>query len=316
MTANKSATIGAFVLGGLILALCTLIFFGNFSLFSHKKHAIIIFPGSVSGLSVGAPVTFRGVQVGSVDSVKLQFDTKKHKAFIPVVINFDPRRIGFRQNKDSFNNELQEMVNHGLQAEISTESFVTGTSNIFLDFDKDNPAIFHPEMADNMLEIPAHPSTIQKIKSELMNLQLEKLSKNTNETILKIGKLADQISNELPPLVTSFRSTSDNASVLLNNVNRQLNSTIQNFNRLLTTSNEQINNRGKDIHKVLVSTDKTLADISALMENLKSITSPRAPFRNNMESISRNLADAAASLRGFSNEIERNPKLLLIGRRQ
>ena len=85
---------------------------------------------------------------------------------------------------------------------------------------------------------------------------------------------------------------------------------------MLTTSNEQINNRGKDIHKVLVSTDKTLADISALMENLKSITSPRAPFRNNMESISRNLADAAASLRGFSNEIERNPKLLLIGRRQ
>lgn len=42
MTINKQTTIGAFVLGGIILALCAVIFFSNFNLFS-KEHAIIVF---------------------------------------------------------------------------------------------------------------------------------------------------------------------------------------------------------------------------------------------------------------------------------
>ena len=52
----------AFVFGGFILALGAVILFGNFRLFNPTVRAAVIFQGSVSGLSVGAPVTFRGVQ--------------------------------------------------------------------------------------------------------------------------------------------------------------------------------------------------------------------------------------------------------------
>jgi paraquat-inducible protein B len=48
---------------------------------------------------------------------------------------------------------------------------------------------------------------------------------------------------------------------------------------------------------------------------LKGLTSERAASRANLESTLRDLAAAAASLRGFANDVEHNPQLLLTGRR-
>lgn len=316
MIINKQTTIGAFVLGGLILALCAIIFFSNFSLFSRKEHAIIIFPGSITGLSVGAPVTFRGVQVGTVDAINLQFNPGDHKAYIPVVINIDPKKIKSGYQYNSFEELLQKMIQHGLCAEISTESFVTGTSNIFLDFDVQNVARYHPNMTQGMLEIPAHPSAFQKIKSELINLQLEKLSKDLDHAVQKIGQLSDTLEKQTPALINSVKKTSDNANILIGNINKTIDPLMNNLNKLLVDGDIQLRARGKELHTVLNNSNNTLKVASEALNNLKALTSSRSPSRNNLEIILKNLADASTSLRGFSREIERNPKLLLIGRKQ
>ncbi len=316
MTINKQTTIGAFVLGGIILALCAVIFFSNFNLFSKKEHAIIVFPSSISGLSVGAPVTFRGVQVGTVDSINLQFNQDNHKAYIPVVINIDPKkiRLGYRYN--NFKKLLDKMIEHGLCAEISTESFVTGTSNIFLDFDTQNQPHFHPYIAKQYIEIPSRPSTIQKIKSELMNLQLEQLSKNLNDTAQKIGQLAETLNKKTPDLIDSVKKTSDSTNILIRHINTKIDSLLKNFNKLLVDGDVQLRNRGQELHTLIENSNHAISSASDVLNNVKTLTSPRSPSRNNLEVILKNLADASTSLRGFSREIERNPKLLLIGRKQ
>ncbi|MDI2091091.1 MlaD family protein [Commensalibacter oyaizuii] len=316
MTTNQQTTIGAFVLGGLILALCVIIFFGNFDFFSSKKQAIVIFPGSVTGLSVGAPVTFRGVQVGSVNNITLQFDPKDHKAYIPVTISIDPKKIQLSAHYKSYKEFMNTMIQNGLCAEISTESFVTGTSNIFLDFDPQNKPIFHPRLNENIIEIPAHPSTIQKIKSELMNLQLEKLSLDLDSTIQKVGNLTDKLNEQIPMLLKSVQNTSDSTNKLIVHLNDNIDTVVHNLNILLVNSNKQINARGNELHHVLVSTNKTLLNASDALQNVKTMTSVRSTTRINLDIILRNLADAATSLRGFATQIERNPKLLLIGRKQ
>lgn len=316
MTINKQTTIGAFVLGGFILALCAVIFFSNFSLFSRKEHAVIIFPSSITGLSIGAPVTFRGVQVGTVDAINLQFNPQDHKAYIPVVINIDPRKIKTDDHHNSFKDLLERMIQHGLCAEISTESFVTGTSNIFLDFDTQNIAYYHPTMTQGLLEIPSHPSAFQKIKSELINLQLEKLSKDLDNAVQKIGELSDTLSKQTPTLIKSVQKTSDNANILIANINKTIDPILNNLNKLLMDGDTQLRNRGRELHTVLNNSNRTLSTATEALNNLKTLTSPRSPSRNNLEIILKNLADASTSLRGFSREIERNPKLLLIGRKQ
>ncbi|CAI3943382.1 MULTISPECIES: MlaD family protein [Commensalibacter] len=316
MAITKQTSIGAFVLGGIILALAAIILFGNFNLFSSKKQAIVVFPGSVTGLSIGAPVNFRGVQVGTVNSITLQFDPKDHQAYIPVVVSIDPKKIRLDTHYKNYKDFMDTMIANGLRAEISTESFVTGSSNIFLDFYPNDKPIFHPQLINGLIEIPSHPSTIQQIKSELMNLQLEKLSNDLNETILKVGKLADTLNEQIPPLLNNVTKTSESSNKLIANVDHKLDKLFVNLNTLLIDGDQQIKSKGAEIHKVLINTNKTLSNASDVLQNLKSMTSVRSTARNNLEIILQNLADAATSLRGFSTQIERNPKILLTGRRQ
>lgn len=316
MTINKQTAIGAFVLGGLILLLTVIIFFGNFSFFSTKRQAVIVFPGSVTGLSIGAPVTFRGVQVGTVNSITLQFDPKIHQAFIPVVISIDPHKIRLDTHYKDYKDFMDTMIGNGLRAEISTESFVTGSSNIFLDFYPNDKPVFHPQFTDHLIEIPSHPSAIQQIKSELMHLQLEKLSQDLDKTVIKVGQLTDVLNQKIPALLDNVKQTSDSSNKLIANVDQKLDKLFFNVNTLLVDGDKQLKSKGAEFQKVLVSTNKTLSNASDVLQNIKSMTSVRSTTRNNLEIILQNLADAAVSLRGFSTQIERNPKILLTGRRQ
>ncbi len=56
--------IGGFVLGALALLVIAVIAFGSGRLFRQTKEFVAYFDGNVNGLHIGAPVKFRGVEVG------------------------------------------------------------------------------------------------------------------------------------------------------------------------------------------------------------------------------------------------------------
>src|SRR5215469_8632921 len=126
--AEKQTTIGAFVFGGLVLGIGAVVLFGNFQLFSPTTHAAVVFQGSISGLSVGAPVTFRGVRVGAVEGIVLQFDSRSRAAYIPVTIQLEPDRVRVMGDGRTARGvlDLPDLVARGLRAELNTQSFVTG----------------------------------------------------------------------------------------------------------------------------------------------------------------------------------------------
>jgi paraquat-inducible protein B len=66
MTANKPLLVGAFVLGALAIAVAAILLFGSTHLFTRTSLMVGVFQGSVAGLNVGSPVTFRGVDIGKV----------------------------------------------------------------------------------------------------------------------------------------------------------------------------------------------------------------------------------------------------------
>ena len=67
------AVIGAFVVGAVALAVTGLLIFGSGKLFKRTTKAVCFFTGDVMGLNVGAPVKFKGVDVGSVAEVRLRW---------------------------------------------------------------------------------------------------------------------------------------------------------------------------------------------------------------------------------------------------
>ncbi len=84
--------IGGFVVLAVIIMAASLVVFGSGKFFQKTNKYVLYFDESVKGLSVGAPVLFQGVPVGSVTSIILQADLVKMKTQIPVLIEIDPDR--------------------------------------------------------------------------------------------------------------------------------------------------------------------------------------------------------------------------------
>jgi paraquat-inducible protein B len=109
---------------------------------SIKKHAytkkikfIMFFDSSIRGLNLGAPVEFKGIKVGTVLDVRLEFDSGSTSFRIPVLIEIEPQRIIERGNQeaDQSHQALHRLVKRGLRARLQTGSLLT--SQLFVELD-------------------------------------------------------------------------------------------------------------------------------------------------------------------------------------
>ncbi len=321
MTAGRQTAVGAFVLGGAVLAVGAFVLFGKLHIFSPVTRAAVVFQDSIAGLSVGSPVTFRGVRVGAVDSIAIQFDPKTHIAYIPVVVQFEGGRVRVTRGGATEPVDLAALIRQGLRAELNTQSFVTGQAEIDLDFEPASAAALHPDITD-LTEIPTQLSTIQKVKEQLSQLPLRELADNASATLQSLRALSQKLNQGLPPLVASIKQASDHADLALATAGRsisdlqtRLDDTIGDIDRLAVTGDRQLTQRGAELHTLLSASAQTANRASESLGQLKSLLSDRGAARANIESALRDLAAAAASLRGFASDVEHNPQLLLTGRK-
>jgi paraquat-inducible protein B len=320
---DRQTVVGAFVFGGMVLALGAVILFGNFRLFSPTTRAAIVFQDSISGLSVGAPVTFRGVRVGAVESIVLQFDPQSRTAYIPVTVQLEPDRVSVQGEGNTARSQLNlsALVARGLRAELNTQSFVTGQSQIDLDFDQSAPATLHPNVT-SLPEIPTRLSTIQRVQQQLSQIPLTELVANANGALQSLRDLSDRLDKDLPPLVSSLKATSDGsahtvdvATKAIADLQSRVDDMLTRVTAFVATGEQQMSQRGADLHILLTSSTQTMQQARDTLNDLRSLTSSRGETRANLDATLRDLAAAAASLRGFANDVEHNPQLLLTGRR-
>src|SRR4051794_26434588 len=79
-------TIGAFVVGAIVLLIAGVLLFGGGTFFQEKNAYVLFFESSVEGLNVGAPVVFRGVPVGQVTAISALADPQTYDIRIRVQI--------------------------------------------------------------------------------------------------------------------------------------------------------------------------------------------------------------------------------------
>ena len=162
MSANKAnyATIGLTVVAGTIAIIGTLVYLGGAGDREERVYAETYSDNSVSGLSVGSTVNFRGVKIGEVKEIT--FVGNKY----PYVQPQDARRIYIsmsfrRKDLGYYDGQFSRLVKAGLRATV-TASGITGLSRIELDMAKDNaPAYMPPWKTDN----PYIPSAVSLLAS-------------------------------------------------------------------------------------------------------------------------------------------------------
>jgi paraquat-inducible protein B len=321
MALNKSAAVGAFVLGGLALGVLAILAFGGTRLFTKSLPVVVFFQDSVAGLEVGAPVTLRGVKVGTVHSMKVYLKLPELVPIIPVYLEIEPGKVSWTNGSLGADKaDVDLAVKAGLRAQLVQQSLVTGQLSVNLDF--------HPGLAPGPIEasgdvpeIPSIPSDMQHIKDEIADLKLPEIAEKARVALTGIDQLVSELNGKLGPLADSVKQTSDTARTTLETttdsvrqVQADASRTLGDIDKLATTTQGQIGTAGKEIEVSLAGVNRTMAKAEAVISAVNDMTGPRAPLRGDLEAAIRDLAASASSLRIFSHEVERNPSELLLGR--
>jgi paraquat-inducible protein B len=191
--------IGSFVLGGLALLITGILIFGSGLLFAETRQYVAFFAGSLFGLNPGAPVTFRGVKIGSVtgvDAVLVARDDtlKTIKIQVTMEIKKQPiKQVGGKVSLWDLSDTdlLARLVDkHGLRAKLATQSILTGQLYVDLDFYA-NTAIRLTGLQTRYPEIPTVESGLGKLKKSIESLPLEKLVGKAVDTLEGIDRLVN-----------------------------------------------------------------------------------------------------------------------------
>jgi paraquat-inducible protein B len=335
--------IGAFVLGALALVFGGIVFLGSGALFRDIKEVVMFFDGSVGGLQVGAPVTFRGVAIGEVNGIQIVYGAENQEFLIPVAAQIYPDRI---QKISPRSKKLtpQELLDMGLRAQLQLQSFITGQLSIQLDFFPDAPVrLIGPDKAGfsaRVQEIPTIPTPIQKIEKSIQQIPLDEVLRDARDTLTSIrdiltspaipGILANlkQVSQDLAGLTQSAEArlaamgsqvdlTLRELRTFAANANAQLKpigSAIDETRVLLQSLNRQIEPLAAEVSSTAAEFRAALKQSETAIANLSSMTAENAGLHYSIEQFLTELTATARSLRTLSDYLDRHPDSLLRGK--
>jgi paraquat-inducible protein B len=183
---------------------------------------LLNFDQSVRGLAVGAPVEFRGIQIGAVTDVRLEFDRATNRFRIPVVVAIEPQRFTnpdytLEQRRQA----LDSMVAAGLRAQLKTGNLLTGQMIVALDlFPNAKPA--QVDWNAPMPEFPTIPTP------------LEEITANLTQIVQRLSKLpVEEIGTDLRGSLAALRSMLEKSGPALDQVLASANHTLDSANAML-----------------------------------------------------------------------------------
>jgi len=246
---------------------------------------VMRFTQSVRGLSVGAPVEFRGVVVGEVTRIALEFDPKTFEFSQPVEINFYPARLNARaydrqalppapRTAAEQAQGMARFIAKGLRGQLRTGSLLTGQAFIAIDMFPAAPRV-KVNVAQRPLEIPVVPGPFDNLETNLAS----------------IVKKLDRV--EYEQIGADLRKTLAGLSEALETTNTTL-------KRIDAETVPELNAALKELRQTLKSADALLASGS--------------PAETELRQALREVARAAASIRNLADYLERQPQSIIRGK--
>ena len=283
---------------------------------------MLYFDNSVNGLRVGAPVKFKGVEVGSVKDIRLQLEKGAEVNKIPVIIEIDLEKLTLRGatpeiavDREAFHKAVVE----GFRGQLAMESLVTGVLYVALDFFPGTPINFvQQENVNNKYpEIPTLPTSlelakgaVERILNKLEEVDFKRLIDSLTKTSDGVGQLVKVNS----PTVKSILQSVDQAMP-------QLRGAILDFRTLTATANNNVTNVSADLHQTLTAAHSAIEQIAATMKeaqktiiSVRTTIDPNSPTVYELTKSLREVSGAASSIRLLADSLDRNPQALILGK--
>jgi paraquat-inducible protein B len=300
--------IGGFVVLAVIIMAASLVVFGSGKFFQKTVQCVMYFSESVKGLSVGAPVLFQGVQIGSVTSVVLQVDPGTMKTQIPVTIEYEPKKFqvagsGKEMHRDPRKN-IPTLIEQGLRAQLGMQSFITGQLIIELNFYPGTPVVLK-DIEKEYVEIPTIPSTSAKLADALEKLDLKKLEKHLESTLAGIDRLVNN--PDLATSISALKDTLQDARKLVTRVDRQVDPLADGMKKTVKDFGKLASNVDAQVGGVATGFDKT-------MSAARGVLSQDSPLMVELENALKEIAAMSRSMRQLTNYLDQHPEALIRGK--
>jgi paraquat-inducible protein B len=313
------ASVGAFVIGAVILAVAAIALIGSGNLFRQTHEFVCFFDGNVNGLRIGAAVKFKGVEIGEVKQVLLSLNATSgpetvgntNVIKIPVIIQLDEGRI-LKRGATNINvgnpAGMRLAVSRGLRAQLATESLLTGLLYIDLDMHPGSPAHFVTDQNATYMEIPTLPNPFEQAQSvalklidQLDKVRLDQLVVTATQTMAAFRDLAD--SSDLKAAIVSMRETG-----------QSLDETSQTLRKMTLDLDRQIGPLSASVQQTAHSADDTLKKTQAMIGRLDNTLRPDAPLIYQANHTLVDVSEAARSIRQLADYLDRNPDAIVRGR--
>lgn len=259
-----------------------------------KRYYRMYFDQNVRGLTPGAPVEIKGIHVGEVVSVELQYDIKNGGFRIPVLTFIEPERMSSYvteagtvvQGPDKLTkleedvgegtqeDRVEALIAKGFRAQLKTGNLLTGQLYIDLDIHKDaKPAEL--VMEDGYLVFPTTPTPLEQIVDRVDNI----LAKIERMPIDKIGQDLDKAIVEVTAVLENIGGLS-----------------------------------GQISDDMMPKVDATLDSLQKTLEGLESLLGEDSALQYNTRQITSELTVTIRSIRSLLEYLERDPQALLLGK--
>ncbi len=270
--------------------------------YSEKVKFLLHFDSSVRGLSAGAPVELRGIRIGTVTDVHMEYDIETRVFTIPVTIEIEPQRI--QVSGDLSNDKpyagTETLVERGLRAQLKSGNLVTGQLYVSLDFyPQSRPAEvkyggLYPELPTVPSQLDEITRSVTSVLDEISSLPLKELMGDMRKTVQGMEKLvnAPQVLESINSLNNSLNAVEDMAV----NLDREM-------TPLVATLKETVE-----------QAQVTLSTVQTTFQSAEGMIGEDSEVRYDLTRLLRELTETARSIRFLADYLEQNPNALISGK--
>lgn len=245
----------------------------------------ITFEGTLNGLTSGAPVTYKGIRVGQVQSIGAVVETQGARRVVTLrtTVAIDPQALGLPEGAGTTDlmSFLQSAVQQGLRARLATQNLFSSALLVELvDLPEAAPAMLQvpegelPILPSVASDIPDVTATAEGVLKRIDALPIEDLMNQAITLMASIQKITDAESTRAAP--DKLVGLIDEARGLVGSPDTQalpgeLRQTVANLQAL--TADLQQRGIAERLAAALESADKAAASVSAVSDEVPALVS-------------------------------------------
>ena len=322
--------IGAFILSALTLAVVAIVVLSAGKWFKNV-HWESYFDESVQGLAVGAPIKYRGVQVGTVEKIDFvgnvygsdlnEEDLLRYRRY--VIVTGSAQHVAPKLSAEEKKSTRAGDIRSGLRVRL-TSQVLTGVVYLDLNYlDPQEYPVMEFPWTPRLEYFPSAPSTVTVLGSALHTIardlekaDIHKLTSDLDTLVLDVTKLVKetdllQVSSQAGQMLAEFKGAAHQARRLLESP--EVKTMISDAASTVEGTKHLIADLSHASKQIKIASDKLPEAFTRLEKSARRVDTLLSNKSQDIEETVENLRVVSENLRELTDNAKRYPAQVLLG---